>query len=140
MSLFSCVNPRRRSDRTAKRRALVGERRVAKPTSPAEAKIADFGAAFVAAMRRRTSRSPKPLRIHDVVDVFADTGEFLYRGVVEGRDETHAWVRAHRPSQVGPTIYRTKISSTRYADAAPPPRTLAEWEAARGGEPSQPPK
>ena len=144
MSLFSRLNTRPRSTWSKSDSYISAERAmVVSDAKSADEKIDEFGAEFVTAMRRRTAQNPKPLRVHDAIDVFSDTGEFLYRGVVESRDETCAQVRVGQPSPDGDeaesVTYKVKIENCRHADASPPSATLDEWEAVRGTDSSEPP-
>ena len=144
MSLFSRLTTRTQPVRGRGNRYTLAERSAVTPdTESVDEKVTKFGTGFVAAMRRSTAQDPKSLRIHDVVDVFSDKGEFLYRGLVESRDEACAQVRVGQPSSSGgeaePVTYRVKIENCRYADASPPPATLDEWEAARSVDSSEPP-
>jgi hypothetical protein len=103
--------------------------------------IAEWGEEFTAAMRLKTALWPKPLEALDVVDVFSAEGAFLFRGIVEERQEAHALIRVTVPhdSPESSTSHKVAVESCRYADAAPPPATLGEWEAARGASRSRPP-
>jgi hypothetical protein len=96
--------------------------------------VSDFGEDFTAAMRLKTALEPKPLEALDVVDVFSPEGVFRFRGVVEAREGAHAVVKADSSD-----THKVAVEACRYADAAPPPESLQEWEAARGADSSSPP-
>jgi hypothetical protein len=102
---------------------------------------AAFASHFTSEMRVKTALNPRPLRVYDVVDVFADSGEFLFRGTVEARDETgRVQVRYLKDSESRKTALEiVRIENCRYADAMSPPATLRQWEADRGVETSVPP-
>jgi hypothetical protein len=102
---------------------------------------AEFASRFTSAMRAKSALNPRSLRVYDVVDVFADSGEFLFRGTVEARDETgHVQVRHLTDSESRRTALKiVRIENCRYADAMSPPATLRQWEADRGVETSVPP-
>jgi hypothetical protein len=96
--------------------------------------VSDFGEGFATEMRLKTALEPKPLEALDVVDVFSSEGVFRFRGVVEEREGAHVVVR------VGDSdTHKVAVETCRYADAALPPETLQEWEAARGADSSNPP-
>jgi hypothetical protein len=96
--------------------------------------VSDFGEDFTATMRLKTALEPKPLEALDVVDVFSPKGAFRFRGVVEAREGAHAVVKADSSD-----THKVAVEDCRYADAAPPPESLQEWEAARGADSSNPP-
>jgi hypothetical protein len=102
---------------------------------------AEFTSRFTSEMRARSALKPRSLQVFDVVDVFADSGEFLFRGTVEARDEAgRVQVRYLVDPQSRKTAVQTaRIENCRYADAMPPPATLRQWEADRGVETSVPP-
>jgi hypothetical protein len=114
-------------DRAASRRDLSA--------SPSWADlVSEFGEDFTAAMRLKTALQPKPLEALDVVDVFSAEGVFQFRGIVEEREGAYAVVRVDSSA-----THKVAVETCRYADAAPPPATLQEWEAARGADSSNPP-
>lgn len=108
-------------------------------TMTLEERAARFGADFVAQVRRRTALEPRPLETLDVVDVFSITGEFLYRGTVQERDETSALVEIPSPPAPESARHRVRIEYCRHADALPPPASLSAWERARDVDSSLPP-
>jgi hypothetical protein len=102
---------------------------------------AEFASRFTSEMRAKSALNPRSLRVYDVVDVFADSGEFLFRGTVEARDETgRVQVRHLTDGESRRTALKiVRIENCRYADAMSPPATLRQWEADRGVETSVPP-
>lgn len=100
--------------------------------TPVESLLDDFGARFVSAFRRRSGEEPAAVRPLDLVDVYAESGQFMLRGVVEGVNDTHAVVRVSA-SGAGPRAVvsrrRVALQSCRHAYAPTPPGSLAEWEA-----------
>ena len=108
---------------------------------PCTGLVSEFGEEFAVAMRLETALRPNSLEVSDVVDVFSDTGSFLFRGVVEERNGAFALVKVTNPldSREGVTKHEVSIEHCRYADASSPPATLREWEAARDADSSNPP-
>lgn len=98
--------------------------------------IRAMGDEFVEAFRQGQVREPGPLALGDTVDVFADSGEHITRGVVESRDGRMVVVQ---PQTISAEPIRVAIANCRFADAEPPPATLQQWEARRGGRSSRPP-
>lgn len=95
---------------------------------PLQDLLADFGARFVRKYRQQVAQHPTSVTRLDLVDVFANSGEFLFRGVVERVQGTHAFVSS---IPTGKT-HRVLATSCRHASAGPLPGSLAEWEAAHG--------
>lgn len=102
----------------------------------------EFGDNFVGAMRQKSALNPEVLYPLDVVDVFADSGQFQFRGVVESRDVGCAVVRIDHSAaaSLAGTAQEVRIENCRHADAQSPPVTLQQWEVARDVQSSYPPR
>lgn len=98
--------------------------------------IRALGDEFVEAFRQEATHRPGPLALGDVVDVFADSGEHVARGVVESREGRCVIVQ---PQESGAEPICVPIANCRFADAEPPPATLQQWEVRRGCRSSRPP-
>lgn len=97
--------------------------------APADDLISEFSARFAASFRQRAADAPAAVRPLDVVDVFAEGGDFVCRGVVESVDGVHAIVKASTPRSDSP--HRARLENCRHASAGPLPCSLAEWEETR---------
>lgn len=108
---------------------------------PAADDPSDFASRFTREIRAKSALNPRSLRVFDVVDVFADSGEFLFRGIVEARDEQNrVQIRYAKDGEKRKTALQiVRIENCRYADALSPPTTLSQWEADRGVDSSMPP-